>query len=168
MKISFKTILLVSLILSAGRVTMAEPKIEAIILEKIPPSPYPKAENGHKRQVIFLPKLNNEDNAKVELMIGKTVLADCNRHVLIGKVETKTLEGWGYNYLVVSSDSQVISTRMACPEQAKKQTFVRINNIPLQRYNSKLPIVLYLPEDMQVKYRIWTAQETVSDAKDQQ
>ncbi|MBE9367223.1 proteinase inhibitor I11, ecotin [Klebsiella pneumoniae] len=32
------------------------------------------------------------------------------------------------------------------------------------RYNSKLPIVVYTPSNVDVKYRIWRADETISNA----
>ncbi|MCX2960070.1 MAG: ecotin, partial [Serratia symbiotica] len=43
-------------------------------LEKI--APYPQAEKGMSRQVIFLPKQENEQNYQVELQIGKTLSVD--------------------------------------------------------------------------------------------
>ncbi|HFK7189105.1 TPA: ecotin family protein, partial [Serratia odorifera] len=33
-----------------------------------------------------------------------------------------------------------------------------------QRYNSRLPIVVYVPQDVEVKYRVWQAAETVNSA----
>lgn len=32
------------------------------------------------------------------------------------------------------------------------------------RYNSKLPIVVYTPENVEVKYRIWKAEDKIQDA----
>lgn len=32
------------------------------------------------------------------------------------------------------------------------------------RYNSKLPIVVYTPDNVEVKYRIWKAGETIGNA----
>ncbi|MCE9903228.1 ecotin family protein, partial [Hafnia paralvei] len=61
-------------------------------LEKV--APYPQAEKGMSRQVIYLPKQENENNFKVELMIGKTMEVDCNHHMMGGKLESKTLSGW--------------------------------------------------------------------------
>ncbi|MFO5965074.1 ecotin family protein, partial [Pseudomonas aeruginosa] len=34
----------------------------------------------------------------------------------------------------------------------------------LLRYNSKLPIVVYAPKDVEVRYRIWSASEKVEKA----
>lgn len=134
-------------------------------LEKV--APYPKAEEGFNRNVIYLPKLDNEDNAKVELIMGKTMTVDCNRHALGGVLTEKTLEGWGYNYYELSDVAGPMSTMMACPDNTKQEKFVAVRSNPanqLQRYNSKLPIVVYAPKDIQVKYRVWNADETMNDA----
>jgi len=60
-------------------------------LEKV--APYPKADKDMIRQVIYLPQLENEDNFKVELLIGKTLEVDCNYHMMGGTLVSKTLEG---------------------------------------------------------------------------
>ncbi|AKJ42430.1 Ecotin precursor [Pragia fontium] len=129
-------------------------------------APYPAAEKGQVRHAIFLPTVENEDNLKVEISMGKTMQVDCNRHMLGGKFESKDLKGWGYNYFVLSDVTGPAATMMACPDQTKHDAFVVIPSATqLERYNSKLPIVIYTPKDIQVRYRIWTSTDDFKSAE---
>ncbi|MGO3908286.1 serine protease inhibitor ecotin [Huaxiibacter chinensis] len=133
-------------------------------LEKV--APYPQAEKGMKRQVIQLPAQEDESGYKVELLIGKTLKVDCNQHRLGGQLESKTLEGWGYDYYVFDKVTSPVSTMMACPDGKKEEKFVTayLGENSLLRYNSKLPIVVYTPDTVDVKYRIWKAEEKIENA----
>jgi ecotin len=54
---------------------------------------------------------------------------------------------------------------MACPGEEKRTAFVAVNlEDPLLRYNSKLPVVIYVPEGFSVRYRTWSADGTARDA----
>lgn len=134
-------------------------------LEKV--APYPQAEKGMKRQVIQLPAQKDESALMVELLIGKTLEVDCNHHRLGGELESKTLEGWGYDYYVMEKVSGPMSTMMACPDQKKSKKFITasLGDDGMLRYNSKLPIVVYTPDNVEVKYRVWEAQETIHNAE---
>lgn len=133
-------------------------------LEKI--APYPKAEKGMKRQVIQLTPQEDESTLKVELLIGQTLEVDCNHHRPGGELASKTLEGWGYDYYVFDKVTSPVSTMMACPDGKKEQKFVTayLGDAGMARYNSKLPIVVYTPANVEVKYRIWKAEDKVQDA----
>ena len=129
-------------------------------------APYPQAEHGMKRQVIELPAQKDEASYKVELLIGQTLEVDCNVHRLGGQLTSKTLEGWGYDYYVFDKVTSPVATMMACPEGKKTAKFVTANlgEYSLLRYISKLPIVVYTPENVEVKYRVWQADEKVESA----
>lgn len=127
---------------------------------------YPLPENGYHAYEILLPALENEEDAKVQLLIGKMMTTDCNTFWFRGTLHEEVLPGWGYSYFVVEDIHGPFSTLMACPPESKKETFVTISGIPLQRYNSKVPLVIHVPEGFEVKYRIWNADKTSYNAKE--
>ncbi|EFA86628.1 ecotin precursor [Heterostelium album PN500] len=127
-------------------------------------APYPEPKEGQKRSVIYLPPLEDEYAAKVELVIGKTLLVDGNRHMLGGKLEEVTLQGWGYTYYVVENVVGPMSTLMFIPGPKTEQFVQMRSNNELVRYNSKLPIVVYTPADVEVRYRIWRADTQTQNA----
>ena len=120
---------------------------------------FPAATAGQTRHVIRLPAQSDEDVLKVEVIVGKTMRVDCNRHSLGGRLEERTAEGWGYTYYVIDSLGQAASTMMACPPGSEHDAFVRAGGQELIRYNSRLPLVVYAPTDAEVRYRVWRAGE---------
>lgn len=120
---------------------------------------FPAAAAGQTRHVITLPAQSNEDALKVEVIVGKTMKVDCNRHSFGGRLVERTAEGWGYSYYVMDSLGQAASTMMACPPGSERDAFVRAAGQDLIRYNSRLPLVVYAPADAEVRYRVWRAGE---------
>lgn len=168
MKLRF--VALSGLMMAISASSMAATSHESTDISKLPlekVAPYPEAEKGRVRQVIYLPATENENDFKVELLIGKTLEVDCNHHMMGGKLVSKTLEGWGYNYLVLENLSSPASTMMACTDKTKTKKFIAANlgDQAIERYNSKLPIVVYVPKDVEVKYRIWTTDNNVKSAE---
>lgn len=118
---------------------------------------FPPAPAGQVRRVIMLPAAADEDALKVGVIVGRTMTVDCNRHVFGARMERRTVEGWGYDYFVVTAGDTPASTRMACPPGSETRRFVRSADEPMLRYNSRLPIVLYAAPDVEIRYRIWRA-----------
>ncbi|WP_269814768.1 serine protease inhibitor ecotin [Proteus vulgaris] len=133
-------------------------------LDKV--APYPKAQENQVRHVIELEQKDNEGNYQVELIVGKELKVDCNHQWFGADLDEKNLEGWGYSYYVVGDLNGPMSTMMGCADNTKKDAFVQANmgSDAFIRYNSKLPIVIYAPKDVDVKYRIWSAADTVQDS----
>jgi ecotin len=123
---------------------------------------FPAAEKGQVRYVLKLPALADESGCKVELIVGKTVKVDAgNRYFFGGKIEEKVIEGWGFTRYEVKELGPMAGTLMAVdPNAAKVEKFVKMGGEFLVRYNSKLPVVVYVPEGVEVRYRIWSAGET--------
>lgn len=137
--------------------------VQAAKLEEV--APFPKPEQGFTRQVIHLPSQPQEQNFQVEILAGKTLTVDCNSQRLGGILEEKNLEGWGYPFYRLEQVIGPMSTMMACPDGKSKKDFVPVvGDGFLLRYNSKLPIVLYVPEDVDVRYRVWSASSKIEKA----
>ena len=137
--------------------------VHAAKLEDV--APFPKADSGFTRQVIHLAPQQQEDSYQVEILAGKTLAVDCNRQRLGGMLEEKNLEGWGYPFYRLEKVIGLMSTLMACPDGKSRQEFVPVvGDGFMLRYNSKLPIVLYVPKEVEVRYRIWSASSKVEKA----
>ena len=121
---------------------------------------FPPPGEGMVRFVLQLPMQDDESGLKVELIVGKTVATDGrNRYFFGGTIEEEIITGWGYPRYIVSKLGPMAGTLMAIDPSAPKVTrFVTLGGDPyLVRYNSRLPVVIYVPEGVEVRYRIWSA-----------
>ncbi|WOP15705.1 ecotin family protein [Ottowia sp. SB7-C50] len=112
---------------------------------------------GYRRHVFYLPERADENQLQVELFGGMVVEWDnCNAPVLQGEVEQHSLRGVGHTYWVFKSDGRIIRTAMGCwPIPDHGQTFAAIAS-PRLDYNSRLPVVAFVPEAMTLRYRVLT------------
>ena len=122
---------------------------------------FPPAEEGMVRHVLQLPEQQDESAFKVELIVGKTVLVDTgNRYFFGGTIEAQTISGWGFTRYMVRELGPMAGTLMVVdPNAPKAKRFIALGGEPyLIRYNSRLPVVVYVPKDAEVRYRIWRAE----------
>lgn len=152
-----KTLLTLALLLT-GATAMGADNLKA----------FPPADEGMVRYVINLPQQENEDDWKVELQVGKTVSLDAaNRYFFGGQLVAETIQGWGYTRYVLRELGPMAGTLMAVdPNAPKVDRFITLGGEPqLLRYNSRLPLVVYVPDGVEVRYRFWRADATASAAE---
>ena len=124
---------------------------------------FPQAQEGFERHVVEVPKRENDYDHRVELLIGKNMMVDCNHHAFSAEIKSVNLKGWGYRYLEVGKIQSGATTMMACPEP-KTEKFISVRD-ELRRYNSRMPLVVYVEKGYEVRYRVWSAEETVEEAE---
>jgi len=121
---------------------------------------FPPAEPGMARHVLQLPPQADESAFRVELVIGKRVLLDAhNRYFFGGVLGAETIQGWGFTRYVLPALGPLAGTLMGVdPSAPKVERFITLGGEPnVIRYNSRLPVVVYVPEGVEVRYRIWAA-----------
>jgi ecotin len=139
-------------------------------------TPYPAPAAGESRWVIQLPGVlppaadgslaADPREWRVELIVGRELAVDCNRQLLRGRIRSESVPGWGYTIQRVSGGEAAIATRMACPpDQPPQRAFVPLAGEPfLVPYNASLPIVIYAPRDLQVRWRVWKPESRQQNA----
>ena len=118
------------------------------------------AKEGMVRYVLQLAAQDDESLFRVELIVGKMVkLDEQNRYFFGGKIEDEVVKGWGFTQYRVKELGPLGGTLMAVdPNVPKVNRFITLGGDPyLIRYNSRLPIVVYVPEGVEVRYRVWKA-----------
>lgn len=132
-----------------------------------PMTAFPPAGEGMSRFVITLPSEKDEDRLKVELLVGKNVTLDPgNRYFFAGRLQKETVTGWGYDFFILKSLGPMAGTLMAIdPKIPKVERFITLGGeSELIRYNSRPPLVVYVPKGVEVRYRIWRADQQTQKA----
>jgi len=140
-------------------------------------SGYPPPASGEQRWVIQLSGLLppsgggtfSPDPAdwRVQLMVGRSVLLDCNQQHLSGELRSQTIQVNGApRTLWRASGGVVLSTRMACPADApRRPQFLSLGADPvLLPYRVSVPIVVDAPRSLQVRWRLWKAERQSQEA----
>lgn len=123
------------------------------------------ASEDETRFVVWVEPQSDETKYQVELLVGKVLSVDCNRHTFGGKLSRKTLLRGGQTYHAIKAVGALAATRMACPDAATHDEFVTLGGEPyMVPYRSNAPIVVYVPVGFEVRYRLWRADETLTPA----
>ena len=139
---------------------------------------YPEPAPGLKRWVIqpsgLLPKSADPLISahpldwRIQLIVGQTVTLDCNTKRLSGSGMTMRMlpKASGKALFEVKGPVAVISTKMACPDaQPTRTSFLSLGKQPyLVPYNASWPIVVDLPENVQLRWRVWKAETRQQNA----
>jgi ecotin len=151
-----RTILLIGL--TAASVAFAADDMKA----------FPPAEPGMTRHVIHLSKQNDESLFKVELIAGKIVRTDSrNSYFFGGAIETVSIPGWGYDRYILRKLGPMAGSLVAVdPDAPQVDRFISLGSETILRYNSRLPVVVYVPAGIEVRYRIWRAQPVLPSPPD--
>ena len=155
-----RTFLLIALVVLAAASTLAFAADDM--------KAFPAAEEGMTRYVIKLAKQPDESALKVELIIGKTVKTDAkNRYFFGGTLETESIPGWGFDRYILRKLGPMAGTLMAVdPNAPQVERFIALGGDPrLLRYNSRLPLVVYVPDGVEVRYRLWRAEANMTRAE---
>lgn len=122
---------------------------------------YPKALENQVMKVINLPKINDENKFLLKITFGKMMEVNCNDHFFINlKLDKKMLDGYGYNYFVLSGDYEVATTLMQCENDKEVTRFVEFDPKLFLPYKSNLALVFYVPKDFLIKTRIYELKKT--------
>jgi ecotin len=152
-------------LLSLLSITLLCTQLSASDTSKIDYKMFPPAKEGYTRYIVEVPKTQNDHEHKVELLIGKNLMVDCNHASFSGKIERKNLKGWGYHYFEVSDIHRGPTTMMACREpKVEKYISMYAPEKTLIRYNSRIGTVIYVPKEYEVRYRIWSADQGIEKA----
>ena len=129
---------------------------------------FPAAKEGMERFVVELPhtERSEEVNFKVELIVGNEIMTDgVNSYRYIGvTIESKELEGWGCSYYELAKLGRLYQTMKGASGATPVKEFVSCPSLQIP-YNSRVPVVVYVPKGAELRYRIWKASDRMEKAK---
>lgn len=115
---------------------------------------------SERREVLWLAPqddLEAESDRWVQLRAGVLAEVDgVNRHWLTGELRADILDGWGYDLHRFVGGAEIAATRVG-GEGAPRQEWVW-SQASMVRYNSRLPLVVYLPRALRLSYRLLAPQ----------
>lgn len=119
---------------------------------------YPAPQEGWEKVVVDLPVTKKDlKEHRVEFTVGFEMETDlCNPYSLIGDWTEYEVKGTELIYFIASTKGQVVKTMGECPTDKKISQFVGLKSSSVV-YNGEQPLVVYIPEGYQLRYRLWSA-----------
>jgi ecotin len=128
---------------------------------------YPKPAEGMERKVILLPhkERGEDDDFQVEIVVGKSIVTDgVNSYGFGGELREVDIPGWGFSYWQAEGKFDSPTQTLIGGPTTPTPRFVA-GPSRLVRYNSRLPLVVMVPEGCEVRWRTWKAAEGFAPAE---
>lgn len=120
---------------------------------------YPEPPAGMERKVVLLPHVERGDDAslQVEILVGRVIETDgVNTYRFGGTINERTIKGWGFSYYEVEGRLEHAASTLIGGPTNPAPRFVS-GPSKLVRYNSRLPLVVMVPTDCELRWRLWKA-----------
>lgn len=128
-----------------------------------PAAEHPPPGEGETRCTFLLDPLSSVDereNRMLELIPGRVEQVDgVNENFLAGTITKEGMKGCSYPCYRVALGPRGSTRRAVPPGTPPVMQFVPLGNRKLIAYNSKAPVVVYMPEDAKLKFRVWKGGE---------
>lgn len=132
---------------------------------------YPEPKEGFKRVDLLLPKIENQENLKVEVKFAFEIeILDCKRGSF-SIYPNLPIEKFGigsnrFPYYVLESDNAEISVGSDgnCGDEKKKKKIYSNQNITYN-YQSSYAVPFYIPKGYTLEYRVWSTTDTFTTVK---
>ena len=150
--------------------------LPAAAIPRLDLSAYPQPAAGERRWVIQLPGVlpPSRDPAlspdprqwRVQLVVGQMADVDCNATSFSARLRAWQPASSAIKAYKVDAVGPLVSTRMACPDgAARRRTFVSMAGKPyVVPYNASVPIVVYAPAPLELRWRLWKAERDSREA----
>lgn len=136
---------------------------------------FPTPAKGERRWVIQLPGVlppssdpalsSDPRDWRVQLIVGQMAEVDCNQTTFSGRLRPWRANDAAPLVFRVENVGPLASTRMACPDQARRKAFVPMAGRPyVLPYNASRPIVILAPDNLQLRWRLWKAERQSREA----
>jgi ecotin len=150
--------------------------LPAAAIPRLDLSAYPQPAPGERRWVIQLPGVlpPSHDPAlspdprewRVQLIVGQMAEVDCNATSFRARLRAWRPGADQREAYRVDAVGPLVSTRMACPAgTGRRRAFVTMAGKPyVVPYNASVPIVVYAPAPLELRWRLWKAERDSREA----